>query len=271
MQMTEEDDGRYIFLNSWTQYGTFYHGVMFTYTRGQLPEGFRFEPGASELSVRVLADLADGEHLLHEGVHFGVRDSHLVILSAASMRTADLQVYLNWLLRERSEVLRDGAVDFQEELPPQYHQGWRNVTGVSIRLGLSREAVRDPVQGTPNSVSGKILGAARSLLSGAVGNISASRLESLDRLGIRLQLKFEGRTERIDTAVLDELATLLQHENPNSYDLEVRGIGTVRGDQIKVQKKKSLPHDGGRPHKDAVRIAMLEWIQVLLETGRVRA
>jgi hypothetical protein len=269
-QVKDEEEGRFCFLNGWRQFGDFWQGSLFTYTEGMLPAGFKFTKGLDELPLETLLELEAGTHLYQEGLYFGVMGSHVILMAAAALRSDDLERYLNWLLVERTEVLAGGTVRLQEEVPPQYHEGWRNVTGVNLQLSLSKEILRAGIDGTPTSPRGILSEAAKELLSGARGDISASRLDSLDRLGIRLQLKFEGRTERLDTAVLDHLATVLRDEDPTMYQLEVRGIGTVRGDQIKLQRKRSIPHYDGRPDADAVRDTMLSWISTLIESGRVR-
>src|SRR6185312_13748778 len=220
------------------------------FTEGSLPAGFILDPTATELPVQALAEVDGTKRFIESNLYFGLMGDHVVIMPSGSLRVADLQRHLNWLLRERTNTLpQEAHVVLMDESAPEVRANWNGVRAITFRSPLTPELLLEP-ESTDTAWLGRALQPLlRGLFSGdlTIGNLEASDAQSLERLSVTLQVKYKGRVEHVDTRLLDHLAAILPDEEANKYEFEVKGIGRVKGGQVKLAHKKSIQYGDSLP------------------------
>jgi len=270
-EATDTDSRR--FINTFRRAETLWVGNLFDFTEGSLPAGFILDPTATELPVQALAEVDGTKRFIESNLYFGLMGDHVVIMPSGSLRVADLQRHLNWLLRERTNTLpQEAHVVLMDESAPEVRANWNGVRAITFRSPLTPELLLEP-ESTDTAWLGRALQPLlRGLFSGdlTIGNLEASDAQSLERLSVTLQVKYKGRVEHVDTRLLDHLAAILPDEEANKYEFEVKGIGRVKGGQVKLAHKKSIQYGDSLPVFVNVAAKMHEWLYRLLEQGRIR-
>jgi hypothetical protein len=272
---THTDSETYRFVNSAVPVGPIRCGGLFEFTKGFVPPGFRMDKNAKAFEVEALVNPGDDRHFLESALYFGVMGYHLVIMPTGALSAGSLQDHFNWLLKKRTQTLPDEAfVQFLDEPAAHIRDGWQGVRGLSLQSKLSAETLQDTEQEPNRGLGGMVASAIKRFglnLSDAIGDLDANQVKSLDRLGARLELRYAGRTEKIDTRLLDNLVKILPDDDTIDIELDIRGVGRVRAGQMKVSKKRSVRYENGAPVLSDVAASMYEWLYHLIETQRVRA
>ena len=269
-----DGDATHRFFNSLRPIGTLLMGTLVEYTRGASPVGFTLDDSVTEVPLEVLVELEEGREMVAGALHFGVSDHHVILMPSSTVRAGDFQHHLNWFLRTHTQALPDGAtVILRDELAPDVRQHWQGVTGLVLRSPMNSEILSNTEQ-IPNQFGSAALGTfLRQTVPGwadVVGQLNAGQLQSFERLSVKLEIKFAGRSEKVDTAILDHVLATLPEQDWPAVELEVRGVGTVKSGQIRVAAKRSITHEKGIPVAASVAEKMHEWLHSLVETGRVR-
>lgn len=251
-------------------------GSLFEFTPGSLPSGFTFDEEAAELPVEALAQLEKGRHFIEGALYFGVLGNHVVIMPSGSLTAKQLEEHFNWLLRDHAQVLSEGdaRVVLQDEPTQSLRDRFDGVRSVSVDSPLSIAALAGP-EDMPKidyslSMRDFMARALVPYLKAAVGELNSTQAESLERMRVRLQIGFDGRTERVDTSLLDHLVALLPDDESTHYSFDVRGVGKVRAGELKVVSSKSVIYENGLPVFGDVAEKMHSWLFHLLESNRVR-
>jgi hypothetical protein len=270
----DEAGGSQHFINGWKERtGGFWAGTLFQFTKGQHPLGFSLDPAAVEVPVSVLAELAEGTHVLKSALHFGVLDNHVVLMPTSAIRAGDFQNYVNALLRDTGALPEEGAVSLMDEAVPELReQNWKRVKGITLRSNLAPPKIEDTEQ-TPNGSAGVLKKAVASLSRGrdlVFGDLDASQAIAMERVAVSMTIRYEGRTESLDTTLLDHVASVLKDDPTAQFQLDIEGVGLVTAKQVRVAQKKSIAHDDGRPVPEIAAEKMHLWLREQIDSHRVR-
>jgi hypothetical protein len=101
------------------------------------------------------------------------------------------------------------------------------------------------------------------------GRLSATDAEVLERLYLRVEVAVKGRVRDGQADLLSWLSRTIPDEDIPNCRVEVSGVGTVRGDQIRLRKPVSIDACDGILVLGSALAKMHGWLDELIVSGQV--
>lgn len=235
--------------------------------------------GKDELPVTKQAPPA-GKQFTEPNLFFAVRDNHLVCIQSKSQRTHELEAHINWLLLQAGCINDKQRIELSDEIPSSTRQKLNKAPVKSISLGVP--LISEPATGKGGKVSAAVNAVAKGIgldaIRGFLGEkdfaaLKVDQLTEVPEIQVNLQIKVIGRRKdtEADDRVMKKLMHELRHvEDPRFLKVEMKGMGTLDGNDFRVQAFKSIgSYDGILDVADAYD-AMRAWLESLIDLGTIR-
>lgn len=188
-------------------------------------------------------------------LYFGVVDCHLVLMQSKALGSRELEAHLAWLLGSCAGVMPDNSALILKDKPAEAVARRMEANPVKkIRIGsdLTTEVYNDPSEPRParvesveteevhaNKVRFTPTGRAAALLRAALPDGFLERLaleDSLDEANIHvaLEVTYSRTTTKVGQRVIDQVAGGLRHLPEADVNIELKGGGRIRGDELKL-------------------------------------
>src|SRR5574343_63311 len=233
----------------------------------------------AELSVSLMSTPSAREQFVQGTAFFVIYRNHLVLAQSKSLRAAHVEQYLDWLLREATQIAPDGARFLLNDSPSREQR--RRFEGVkSISITPSYE-VTDGAEEMDEEQSPRWFGIRRDLVETVVRVIESSMKRPFDKsldvpnalaqktLRARIELSIEGKVPEHGVLLLDHLAGALRNADDIDYVLKVPGRGDVRSGELRLKGEVSVPFVDGMPDVGRLFVEMHGWLEELLQRGDI--
>ena len=185
----------------------------------------------------------DKEAFADDVYYFGIRDNDLACIQTRSIREQQLESHLHWLLTTKTDYVDDDVLlEIINQPEAKIYQAIQNRSAKSIKIGsqLYSESQTSTPQTHENKKRFNITGIASDLIRTAIGLREYEKIRGLDddldeaNLEVNLEIKFNRKTTSSGQEVLDRLASSFRHVDDVDYEVDFKGGGRIKGDQMKI-------------------------------------
>lgn len=263
--------------------GSMYGCEFIAYVSGSDQSVVQLAADADELNVDAVQAGPDRE-FLGGSVYFGVRGNHLIFFQSQALRSIELESYLNWLLRESTQMIDEGNyILLVDHVSKKARKTIKGVKGIRLKSPLvpaatgyeapsekTAEGKREEMTIVP---AGNQWEALKSFFGNSIelpSRFLGKELTEIKDLEIEIYLKWKGNHGEADNEFLDKIGAQMRHVNDEfDYDIETKN-GNISRDKLKNSRSFSVPWtDRGRPKFDVLFVKMATWLESLVTSGRV--
>lgn len=251
-------------------------------------EFLAFEEGASQSTVSVAGDAEEmdldslpaqkGKEYLDGSVYFSVCQNHVVLMASRSLKSLELENYLNWYLIEKTKVLpSDSPLSLNDHLskekkkkmakgvkglrvsaPVKWHEAnAAGETAVKVAKGATTKSKITPFGPGWEAVKA-IFGSVE-----MPGGMSLENLADTPELEVSLFLRWMGKTDEDGESFLDSIASNLRHvDDELDYRVDTKA-GSFGREEFKLHSHISTEWLKGRPKFDSLFPKMASWLSEL--------
>ena len=252
-------------------------GDFFDYTYGQKQPLANFEEEVEELKISTLSP-PDNSEFLHSILYFGIWKNSVILSQSMSLRSAQFESYINWLLTE-CEILSEGDfVTLCDHPPLDLQSEIVNTKGIEFHAPVSFEPIERKIRDTETtSISFKPDNIGWDLLSKILppemtlpSELKASEVLLNNALEVRLFLSW-GRLGKDDsTVLLDGISNQLRHiDTELDYTIHTRS-GKISKDDFKLKRSISVGvTNEGLVKKSEMWERIQEWLEILISEDKI--
>ena len=187
--------------------------------------------------------LGEREAFADEVYYFGVRDNDLVCLQTRSIREKHLEAHLHWLLTTQTSYVGDNVtLEITNQPKAETYRSVGRRSAKSIKIGThvfsEKRYSQEPYRKERKIYD--ITGKAHDLILAAIGTKEYEKIRGLENdldesnLEVILQVKFNRKTTHSGQEVLDRIASSFRHLDGVDYEVEFKGGGRIKGDDMKI-------------------------------------
>lgn len=257
-------------------------GALISYTPGTDPMFVIEDESAPEVLLEKLESpvTKDGKKLeiLESILFFAVYENHLAVLQTQALKAAQLENYLNWILKSSKVVVQTNTTTLVDTAPKKMRELIANSKGVkTIRLGSSIEVPltsaskqqESHVSHTAHVSPAAETPAIEKFLRTFISPAQAARIDfaalSDSNISMSVTLTYKNKTTGAGQAVLDSLGAVLRNVDDLETTLDIKGVGTVKGDDLKLGRKISLDSFAGQLSHTEVFKELKKWLTTLVK------
>lgn len=269
-------------INGFTTFKGALAGQFVCFEPGQRQPIITLASGNPSFDITAITAGAAGKEFLEGICYFLIFQDHILFVNSKALGTKEFERYVLWLLAEATKTIDPTAVVSISDQPPTATQ--RKVANKKLR-GVTFGTPLRPTA-TPAVVDGKSMVVYKADapswegLRGFLGSKVIDKLkltQALDeaQLEVQVTVRVKGaRTVSSDAhKMLGELAKAARHFDPEDVEMEVQGVGVVKGDEMKIHKSFSvkLHESGGLVDEGELWQKVLDWLRQMIDDGTVPA
>jgi len=229
-------------------------------------------------------DDAKIKEVLQGALFFGVADNHVIFLQSQVVNERRLELHLNWLLKDCTNLLDGtGSVTLT------------NQPAKSVVETIKAAKVKEVSLGTPVQISSTMDGASGSLSGSSDSSVEVvthkvsggfellknymstmlrddseiSNLTNDSNLEVFIKVRYLNKTDKNGETFLDKLAIATRNFDPEDTTIELKGGGKIRGDELRLSKQVRVGAINKVLEKADVYDNIVKWIEELLESGEI--
>lgn len=273
------------------------HGCeVFSFNKGANQGTLALQAGANELPVHSTQPGKDQEFV--EGTaYFGVLGDHVIIIQSAALRLLELELHLNWLLREKTKVLdQKNSVSLDDVAPPEAVE-LKDVKGLVVsapvqyetpsgddweakseKKALKSKKLTEAQRQERREVKIHPVGRAWNALKAFFGDeielppeLPVEDLLRTGRMHVTLSLGWRNAPGEDAATFVETIAHRMRHVGDEfDYAVETKS-GSITKDEFKLRIVKDVLWDDVRPKLDDVFVKMIEYLAELENAKRIKA
>jgi hypothetical protein len=271
-----------------TRFGMFF-GNLLRYEAGANKHIVTIDDSASALSLeQIVPPKADGKQreFLDSILYFGVFNDHLVVLQSASLRTKELEKYLNWLLVETGHFDTNQWVTLEQHLTKEATDKIVKTPVKTIKIGapfsdakvdLKAASESDPshVVKVPETKkvsffktgrAGAVL-EALGLNQGTLTDDLTKGVDSDSNIEVRVEISYKYSAKGDTQKILNNLTKALRHTDIEDYEVEFQGAGTLKADKLILSADISLKFCNGLVDEEDFYLKVHNWVRLRVLDG----
>lgn len=226
-------------------------------------------------------------------LYFGVLYDHVVILQSSSLRARELETHLAWFLGTCAQKLPTDSVLVLKDKPTEATiRKIQQLPVKTVKLGapvgipeapakehtterqsaepeeeITTEYQAKNLKWTPKGTGVDLL----SVLMGADWFDRPDFKDALDdaNLKVSLEISYVRKTTRHGQKMLDEMAISLRHMDENDVRIELKGGGTLRGEDLKLSGPISVKTNNGLVDENDLYHQMHAWLVSKVESSEI--
>ncbi len=291
-QESINDSGDMRFINSYENYNGMFFSQLVSIEAGKIQSYLHLDDESESYPIKpVNLDLVEGKDLkateklrrefLDSIIYFGVIGNHVAILQSSTLRSRQLESYLNWFLgtsccnilpENTPIILNDSITDEMRERITQSPAKEISVgspinTKPVLPVNFSSDAGTTTLTTNANVASVKhVLDQDdASLIKRFFGlNLTGKQFsDSLEKanLSLEMTLKFKNTTTKNGQQLIDQVATSLRHLDPEDYYIKLSDKSTIRGGELVVAGQITVQFtDSGAIDEAVLKNDMHKWL-----------
>lgn len=224
-------------------------------------------------------------------LYLAVFKNHLAVIQSASLRTRDLEGYINWLLR-KAEVMPKGKVILSAEVPKDVRAQIQKNDTKTVKIGapLIERVDNEPIEKirTIESYDTKSLklkpsGAGLDMVLKAFGNndllekynlspelLAQDALDGSD-IQVSLELTYKRKASKTSRQILNTVSNALRHAHPDDVEVEIANVGKLSGDKLSIRKPISVRYFNGVIDPEDLYLKIRNWMKEQIELDEIEA
>ncbi|CAH7224090.1 conserved hypothetical protein [Vibrio chagasii] len=297
-QDEDESSKSKLFLNhSTVKWGIFFSDLL-KYSDDTNMNVVTLDDNARYLDVEQIAPTSteDGKkrEFLESVLYLGVFKNHLAVIQSASLRTRDLEKYLEWYLKS-SGVMKKGKILLSSEVPKEVRKQIANNNTKSVKVGapLVESVDNQPVskyrdlesfdtKSLKLNPTGPGLDMVKSMLS-AFGNtdlldkfnlsqdlLAQDALDGSD-IKVSLELTYKRKASNKSREILNNISTAFRHAHPDDVEVEIDNVGKLSGNKLNIRKPLSIKYYNGILDPEDLYLKMRNWMKDQIELDEIEA
>jgi len=241
------------------------------------------DEGADELNIEQIAPpiSEDGRRreFLDSILYYGVKGNHIVLLQSMALRARELELHLNWLLREANLIDKNNVIYLNNFAPRMTHEKMERAEVKSVKLGTPLYDHYQEVSEIPKvdkkSIKfrpfGEGIDILKILASNRFAELSWDELEASSNLEVFVEITYKRQTDERSQQLLNRLTTALRHAGDEDIRIELKDGSVVNGSELQIKGFKGILSHNGLVDPTDVFSKMNEWLLDNLERGIIDA
>ena len=260
--------------------GNYVFGNLVAYTLGRDQAVLVENSSAQEADIQQLPAPAQ-KQFVNSMMFWMVTDNHVFVLRHGQLNPPDLEIYLRWLLAERTAVCNGTLQVILNETISIATAGIRQEDIKSVKIGgqISAHPPADEDQAATRRERRRVQRAggidfARKILNVIVGN-NDEAVERILRavpdgvdLSVDVEIGFDTTKHKFSRDALKRVATATRNLPDSDIQL-VTPSGVISGDQIRLTHTVAVPLVGSLLERDHVLAAMIEAYSRFVRSGKI--
>ncbi|MDE9483176.1 hypothetical protein [Xenorhabdus bovienii] len=223
-------------------------------------------------------------------LYFGIFKNHFMVVQSNSLRVKDIENHLNWLIRNFTDLLNDtNFLVLQDKPTEETIKKIENSPVKKISLGsvpitskLSDGQVSVENKTEPPMTGLKKVKRLKFMPSGKGGDIIKAAFgegwfddlkleDALDEanLQVNLEITYFRKTTKSGQRVLDVLATSLRNLDDDDIKIELNGIGTITGKELRLSSPLNIQYNNGLIDENHLYLEMHRWLISKIQAGEI--
>lgn len=275
-----EDDTFRMFINTKRAALGMQFGNLVLYSPAQNRHIIAIDNAADEFDIEQIAppNSGDGKNreFLESLLYYGIKNNHIILLQSTALKARDLEIHLNWLLRQAGVLDKENAVFLNNYAPPATYQNLDKAEVKSVRIGtplvdigVPSDASSAATPGNSKSVRFKSFGEGwdilRQIAPERIKEMSAEELSASSNLEVFVEVTYHRQTDEASQKLLNRLTTALRHSGDEDIQIELKGGGRIIGSDLQIKGFKQITAYNGLLEPESVFMSMHEWLLELLE------
>jgi len=264
-------------------------GEMFDYTKGQKQPSALVDEKAEELTLSAISPPNKKSEFLHSILYFGVKGNAVVLSQSMSLRSLQLEDYINWLLRSCGLIQEEDYIILSDQPPLDKRKKIHSTKGIELhspvdlkpskpvsivqdRKGKSNQEVTD-TKSISLSPSGLGWDALKKILPSEISlpaSINADDIISNRSLEVKVMLTWSKTFKDDPTKFLDDISNQLRHVDSEVDYSIITKSGKITRDEIKLKRSVNVAtNDEGMIKKEEMWEAMHSWLDSLVNDDKI--
>lgn len=260
-----------------------YHGThkglrvaeLINYTAGQRQPFAKIDDKADTLELSSLAPPDNKSEFLQNILYFGTIGNSVIISQSLSLRSQQLEDYLNWLLTD-TKLLKDGQlVQLSDHPPLDKDKAITTAKHIEFNAPVALTPVAPPGAQEvsyykPDDVGWELLKKLLPTDFKLPGKLKASDIVGTGELNVSLKLSWARDNKKDSTGFMDSISNALRHiDDEVDYSIMTRS-GLITKNELKLKRPVSVKTDDkGFVQKDDMWSKMESWLAELIEQKRI--
>lgn len=261
-------------------------GDLITYELGANKLLVALDTQVPSLNVKQIAppvtEVGKRNEFLDSILYYGILDNHVVMLQSQPWMSRTFENHLNWLLATAAVLDPADRVELSDIPKPEVRRRAERQDVKAISLSapvVEYEARAAQSSGATRKHEREVVVPERKLgadvIRAVLGDDEFKRLRLDEAVGgnlrVDLRITFERSTTDAGQRVLNSLARAFRHVDfePKDFELDVPGVGKIRGNELKLSESVSVEIVNGQPVPDSLFPQMHAWLKELIQNGFV--
>ncbi len=211
--------------------------------------------------------------------YFGILGNHVLLVQTKVLSSREFEEYLVWFLQKHSMVM--GAIPIVLADPAatvaKKNKAMHNIRGVTI--GTPVETISQGAEGYKKAsgkfmLDGRGFEALKSFFGGsAFEKLNLKSAIEEDNIEVLLTVRMNRVRVASDSGqdFLEAVGVAARHMNPNDFELELNGGGSLKGSDLRLFKAQSIKTniDGGLVDEFDMYSKMYSWFKQQVEAGLI--
>lgn len=224
-------------------------------------------------------------------MYMGVFKNHLAIIQSSTLRTRDLEAYLNWFLKH-SGAMDVGHILLSSEVPSEIKKQIEKNDTKSVKIGAPLIDTIDNKEITSfkeletidtKSIKVKPKGRGLDMLLGAFGNndllaqfgIDSDSLvqDAIDGSDIQvsLELTYKRKATKRSKEILNNVTKAMRHAHPDDVVIDIDKVGRLTGQKLNIRKNLSIRYYNGIIDPEDLYLKIRTWMKEQIELDEIEA
>ncbi len=245
------------------------------YTAGHKQPFTKIDMGAETLEISSLAPPDKQSEFLHNILYFAAYGNSVIISQSSSLRSQQLEDYLNWLLQE-ADIFKDGQFFTLSDHPPLDDKA-EITTAKAIEFNapvalnpVVKRGDKEVAYYRPSAVGWDIVKKLFPDDFKLPGRLKASDIVGSGELNVSVKLSWTRDDKNDTTAFMDGISNSLRHIDDELDYTVITRSGKITKDEIKLKRPISVKStDDGIVQKLDMWAKMEEWLAELIQQNRI--
>ncbi|OKP03257.1 hypothetical protein [Xenorhabdus eapokensis] len=223
-------------------------------------------------------------------LYFGVFKNHFMVAQSNSLKIKDIENHLNWLIRNFTDLLNDtNFLVLQDKPTEETIKKIENSPVKKISLGsvpltsklpevqiIVENKTESPVTSLKKIKKLKFMpiGKGGDIIKAAFGEAWFDDLKLEDALDeanlqVNIEITYFRKTTRSGQKVLDALATSLRNLDDDDIKIELNGLGTITGKELRLSSSLNIQFNNGLIDENHLYLEMHKWLISKIQAGEI--
>lgn len=272
-----DEEGTFRLINYHAQHYKMRVGDLFDYTSGHRQPYATFEKEAETLKVSSVAPPGKQSEFLHSILYFSSWGNHLLMAQSTSLKSKQLEEYLNWLFQESGVLAKQEFVALCDHPPLEKESEIMKTKAIELFAPVSFKPSDDDekksVTFTPKGLAWEAI---KHMLPAGIllpENVGIEDIVANKTLEVKLSMKWRQSRDADPSDLLDQIANQLRHvDDEIDYAIDTKSGGKITKEDFKIARPVTVKvNREGIPLREDMWEKMNTLYSALITEGRIEA